>query len=159
MEVNTVEDVSGQSIAEPWMLLSGDIVHHHCRKSGHLHGECPDKKGQEENVRQRENQERLPRGRGDGPVGSTSKRCDVQEVDKRHTHERGLHPPMPELVVEEDRKSGSIETKQTATGTLQTPPGAQQAQQSKPGLVGLAAKSKPKPGLVGLAAKRKAGLV
>ena len=85
---------------------------------------------------------------------------------------------MPELVVEEDSKGGATGAKQTtpehsyregqtcfhwrfgqiieisegraqtATGTLQTPPGAQQTHQVKAGLVGLAAESQP--GLVGL---------
>ena len=142
LKVNAVEDFSGQSVAEPWMLQSGEVnalekvlqtivtpttkgaAKHckHCRKSGHLAGECQSKKGQEENVQQLENQESSPRGREDGPVGSTSKRCDVQEVNKRHTHERSLHPSMPELVVEEESKGGDKEADKSETRRQVIPP-------------------------------------
>ena len=82
LKVNAVEDFSGQRVAEPWMLQFGEVnalekvlqtivtpttkgaAKHckHCRKSGHLAGECQSKEGQEENVQQLENQESSPRG-------------------------------------------------------------------------------------------------
>ena len=170
IEVNAAEDVSGQG------MQPGDGPHPHSKESGHLAGECQDKIGQEESVRRWEIQERLTRGRGERSVSPTSKRRGVQEVHTQPTRDGGLHPPKPEL---EDSEGGATRAKQTAPeysyregtcfhwrfgqiieisgnraqtapGTLQTLPGAQQTNPVQPGLVGLAAA-----GLVGLAAGNK----